>query len=68
MRVPIYNLDKIESEARDLIEPARAGDPIAEHLMATRYRGRVFSAAECAAETAARMRNAKCGMRNGAGK
>ena len=44
-------LDKIESEARDLIGPARAGDPIAQHLLAARFRGTVASAAECAAET-----------------
>ncbi|MGD0263561.1 MAG: hypothetical protein ABSD47_01240 [Candidatus Methylomirabilota bacterium] len=47
MCVPLY---QIESEARDLIEPARRGDPIAEHLLATRWRGRVWSAEERAAE------------------
>lgn len=47
-------LDGIESEARELIGPARQGDPIAGHLLAMKYRVRVWTAAECAAEAARR--------------
>jgi propanediol dehydratase large subunit len=49
-------LARIEDEQALLIAAARRADPIADHLLATRYRGRVWTAAECEAETARRQK------------
>ena len=44
----------IEDDQARIIAAARQGDPIAEHLLETILRGRVWSAEECAAEEARR--------------